>query len=107
MFLNYNSDDKLTFVFNEDISDAMSCEEWHKLLDIINAKLQLYFNRYDGLNSATTVTEEVSCVDAKVSSDKENKKDLDLSLSILEITNLSARAKNILMRNKLYTIGEL
>ena len=105
LFLNYNSDDKLTFVFNEDISDAMSCKEWHKLLDIINAKLQLYFNRYDGLNSATTVTEEVSCVDAKVSSDKENKKDLDLSLSILEITNLSARAKNILMRNKLYTIG--
>ena len=32
LFLNYNSDDKLTFVFNEDISDTMSSEEWHNIM---------------------------------------------------------------------------
>lgn len=105
LFLNHNSNEKLAFVFNEDISDAMSCDEWRKLLDIINAKLELYFNRYDSLNNAPITIEETPCDQAEEIVEKESKKSIDPSLSVLEITNLSARAKNILMRNKLYTIG--
>ena len=92
-------------MFNEDISDAMSCDEWRKLLDIINAKLELYFNRYDSLNNASITIEETPCEQAKEIVEKESNESIDLSLSVLEITNLSVRAKNILMRNKLYTIG--
>ena len=105
LFLNHNSNEKLAFVFNEDISDAMSCDEWRKLLDIINAKLELYFNRYDSLNNAPITIEETPCDQAEEIVEKESNESIDLSLSVLEITNLSVRAKNILMRNKLYTIG--
>lgn len=105
LFLNHNSNEKLAFVFNEDISDAMSCDEWRKLLDIINAKLDLYFNRYDSLNNASITIEETPCEQAEEIVEKESNESIDLSLSVLEITNLSVRAKNILMRNKLYTIG--
>ena len=105
LFLNHNSNDKLVFVFNEDISDAMSHDEWHKLLNIINVKIDLYYSRYDNLNDVYTPTEEPSREQVKEFSKKENNDNLDLSLSVLEITNLSVRAKNILMRNKLYTIG--
>lgn len=105
LFLNHNSNDKLVFVFNEDISDAMSCDEWRKLLDIINAKLELYFDRYDSLNNVSNAIEEIPCDQAEKIVEEESKKSIDPSLSVLEITNLSVRAKNILMRNKLYTIG--
>lgn len=105
LFLNHNSNDKLVFVFNEDISETMSCDEWRKLLDIINAKLELYFNRYDELNNVSVAIEETSSVEAGEPTDDKTKNNMVLSLSVLEITNLSARAKNILMRNKLYTIG--
>ena len=105
LFLNHNSNDKLVFVFNENISDAMSCDEWRKLLDIVNAKLELYFNRYDSLNNVSITIGETPCTKAEEIAEEESKENLDLSLSVLEITNLSVRAKNILMRNKLYTIG--
>ncbi len=105
LFLNRNSNEKLVFVFNEYISDAMSRDEWRKLLDIINAKLELYFNRYDSLNNVSITIEKMPCVQAKKIVEEESKDSLDLSLSVLEITNLSVRAKNVLMLNKLYTIG--
>lgn len=105
LFLNHNSNDKLVFVFNDDISDAMSRDEWRKLLEIINAKIVLYFNRYDSLNNISVTIEETPCVQVEEIIKEESKDNLDLSLSVLEIINLSVRAKNILMRNKLYTIG--
>lgn len=105
LFLNHNSNDKLVFVFNEDLSDAMSHDEWRKLLDIINAKLDLYFNHYDSFNNVSVTIEETPSIQVKEIEKEESKNNLDLSLSVLEITNLSVRAKNILMRNNLYTIG--
>ena len=105
LFLNHNSNDKLVFVFNEDISDAMSHDEWKKLLDIINSKLELYYDRYDALYKAPATIEEAPCDTVEEPVVRESENNLDMSLSVLEIINLSVRAKNILMRNKLYTIG--
>lgn len=105
LFLNHNSNDKLVFVFNEDISGAMSHDEWKKLLDIINSKLELYYDRYDALYKAPATIEEAPCDTVEEPVVRESENNLDMSLSVLEIINLSVRAKNILMRNKLYTIG--
>ena len=93
LFLNHNSNDKLVFVFNEDISCAMSRDEWQKLLDIINTKLELYYDRYDALNDSLVTIVETPQNQEPVG--QENKHNLDLSLSVLEIINLSVRAKNI------------
>lgn len=103
LFLNHNSNDKLIFVFNEDIADSMSRDEWKKLLNILDAKLSLYYERYDSLNNAPATTEKTPPAQAEDNTTQDN--NIDLSLSVLEISNLSVRAKNILMRNKLYTVG--
>ena len=113
LFLNRNTDGKLVFVFNDDLSATITNDEWRKLLSIINAKLDLYYNRYDSINNVhATTTEsatisETSGAPSKATEAKTRVKDVDLSLSVLEIANLSVRAKNVLMRNKLYTIGDV
>lgn len=103
LFLNHNSSEKLIFVFNEDIVDSMSCDEWTKLLRIVNAKLSLYYERYDGLTNVSATTEKMASVHGE--GNVARGANIDLSLSVFEITNLSVRAKNTLMRNKLYTVG--
>lgn len=100
LFLNRNAEGKLSFVFNEDISASMSESEWKKLLDIIDAKICLYFQRYDSSN--TEFRQETATPAEKDSGESII---VNPDLSILEITNLSVRAKNVLMRNKLFTIG--
>ena len=91
LFLNHNSNDKLVFVFNEDISDNMSLVEWHKLLDIVNAKLTLYYNRFDSINNVSATIEE-SCVKGK-----ERVQNINLSLSVLEMT-CQLNIKSLILR---------
>lgn len=103
LFINRNSDDKLIFVFNEDIVSSMTYDEWRKLLRIIESKIILYYSRYDNLN--TSANPEFS---GNNKSPKANINSiLDTKLLISNITNLSVRTKNILMRNGLFTISDL
>lgn len=99
LFLNRNAEGKLVFVFNEDIEDCMSDAEWEKLVNILDDKIKLYYQRHDGVSNSSSETIDAPSVD---------KQDPLLipntNLPVLEITNLSVRAKNVLMRNKLYTI---
>lgn len=100
LLLNRNAEGKLIFVFNEGITASMSEKEWKKLINIIEDKIQLYYQRYDGSNSHSRNTIGAPSADKPEPIVTPNAK-----LSVLELTNLSARAKNILMRNKLYTLG--
>lgn len=102
LFLNRNAEGKLVFVFNEDITATMSEKEWKKLINIIDAKIQLYYQRYDGSNSHGE-----NIIDAPSTDEPELIVIPNADLSVLEITNLSVRAKNVLMRNKLYTLGSV
>ncbi len=99
LFLKHNSSNKLVFVFNEDIVANMSKDEWCKLLNIINDKIALYYGCHDCSSNNSTMNEEVKM------ENNESNHCTDPSLSVLEIDGLSVRAKNIFMRNKLYTIG--
>lgn len=100
LFLNRNAEGKLVFVFNEDIANSMSKTEWEKLINIVDDKIQLYYQRYDGANRSGGET-----IDAPSTDEPEPQVTPNADLSVLEITNLSVRAKNVLMRNKLYTLG--
>lgn len=105
LFINRDVDDKLVFVFNEDITNSMSKDEWNKLSDIIDAKIRLYYERFDGDLACNTFSNEASEEDKNRVPDPIAIDAIDPNTSILDIENLSVRAKNILMRSKLYTIG--
>lgn len=105
LFINRDIGDKLIFVFNEDITNSMSKDEWNKLSDIIDAKIRLYYERFDGDLACNTFSNEASEEDKKCVPDPITIDAIDPNTSILDIENLSVRAKNILMRSKLYTIG--
>ena len=100
LFLNRNSEGKLIFVFNEDITSSMSEKEWKKLINIIDEKILLYYQRYDGSYGHNSNSTNNSRTDEPKSLVTNN-----TDLSVLEIRDLSVRAKNVLMRNKLYTLG--
>ena len=104
LYLNRNDCNKLVFVFNDDIATSMSVQEWTKLLKIINAKLSLYYDRYDGAITEKPENSEELQVEEKETSERTS---INPALSVLDIENLSVRAKNVLMRNQLYTIGDV
>lgn len=110
LFINRNSDDKLLFAFHEDIDLAMSKDEWKKLLSIIEQKLSLYYRDHNGNNILTEelkMKEKENSVLAIEHVSSESIKPLDPRISVLDIVNLSVRAKNVLMRNALFTVGDL
>ena len=103
LFINRNKNEKLIFVFNEDITNAMSENEWRILLKIIDDKLNLYYSQYDTIDDDKyKITDELPSEKDKVPVESTT---INPDIPILEVSNLSARAKKILMRNKLYTVG--
>ena len=107
LFINRNIDDKLVFVFNENITNSMSKNEWNKLLGIIDAKIELYYERLDGDFACNTFSNKASEEDEERVFDPNTIDSVDPNTSVLDIESLSVRAKNILMRNGLYTIGSV
>lgn len=101
LFINRGNDDKLIFVFNEDITNSMSKNEWNKLLGILDTKIKLYYERFDDDPACNTFCQK----NKDPVADSITIDTIDPNTSVLDIESLSVRAKNILMRNKLYTIG--
>jgi len=109
LFINRNSEEKLVFAFHDDIYTTMSNEEWKKILNVLERKLILYYKQY-GEESVLETTNNTTPIEELAIDDPITDQitiSLTPELSVLDVANLSVRAKNILMRNKLYTIGDL
>ena len=109
LFINRNSEEKLVFAFHDDIYTTMSNEEWKKILKVLESKLILYYKQY-GEESVLETTNNTTPIEELAIDDPITDQitiSLTPELSVLDVANLSVRAKNILMRNKLYTIGDL
>lgn len=105
LFINRGTDDKLVFVFHEDITNSISQDEWNKLLDIINAKIGLYYNRLDETSICNEDLRLSTEAEEYISNDESN---IDVqNISIYDVDGLSVRAKNILMRSGLRTVGDV
>ncbi len=104
LFINRNENDELIFVFHDDITASMSNSEFEKLKDLLNQKLTFYFKKHN-LDNAETETESPRAdtpeQDGLVEIDNYDK------IEIINISTLSQRAKNVLMRSGIFTIGEL
>lgn len=107
LFINRDSSDRLVFVFHENISNSMSLNEWNKLLDIIDAKIELYYKRLDGDIVDNVANQPTLEEGTNRACDSVTLSNIDPNTSVMDIENLSVRAKNLLMRTKLYTIGDV
>lgn len=94
LYLGVNAENVDVFFFHPDIQNTMQVEDWKELLDIIYSKLSLYFEER---KEYYQMNEEKN--------NNSNSKVQDPDISILDIDELSVRAKNILMRNGLFTFG--
>lgn len=112
LYLNRNSENKLIFSFNDIIMASMIKEEWRKLLNIIDQKLELYYSHYD----EKTLLNNHHCAD-EIKNEEEyqceptcesiGSVDSNNNVSVLDIPVLSNRAKNVLMRNGIFVLGDL
>lgn len=104
LFINRNKTGELVFLFNEDILPALNTAERNKLLQLLNCKLELYYHtRCPGDAMPVSVLEKKN--------DQHNQTPKDLMISkntkISDILMLSSRAKNLLMRNRIFTVDDL
>lgn len=108
LFINRNENDELIFVFHDDITASMSDSEFSKLENLLNEKLVYYYKKYN-LNEAK-LDEEPALEDSSTDTSEHDGvfdgSNYD-SIEIVNISTLSQRAKNVLMRNGIFTIGEL
>ena len=108
LFISRNEDDELIFVFHDDITESMSDSEFSKLSDLLNQKLTYYYQKHkldDAKKGTDTDLEksfsEISKQDGVLETNNYN------NIEIANILTLSRRTKNILMRNSIFTVGEL
>ncbi|MCR5523953.1 MAG: hypothetical protein K6F64_10060 [Clostridia bacterium] len=94
LYIGTNKNNAKTFFFHPNIYNTMRVEEWEDLLDVIDKKLVLYFEER---NRFYQMSEEKN--DNSINAVQ------DPDISVLDIDELSVRAKNILMRNGLFTFG--
>ncbi|MBR0413159.1 MAG: hypothetical protein IJI47_06300 [Eubacterium sp.] len=112
LYINRNSEGDLVFVFNEEISNSLSQNEFEKLLDIINYKLKLYYSTklHDSIDY-TSNYDDISITDSSPNSlPQQNENDLDnklLNTEIINIDSLSTRSKRILLGHKINNIRDL
>lgn len=108
LFINRNENDELIFVFHDDITASMSDQEFSKLLDLLNQKLAYYYQKHnldDVKKDADTDIEKFFPEEPEQDGVFEaNNYD---GIEIANISTLSRRAKNVLTRNGIFTIGEL
>lgn len=109
LFINRNAEEKLIFAFHDDIYATISNEEWKKILNVLESKLILYYKQYGEELALETTNNTTSIEELAIDTPVTDQIAISLTpeLSVLDVANLSVRAKNILMRNKLYTIGDL
>lgn len=97
LYLNRNTSGDLVFVFNEDLSNSMSKEEWDKVLTIVNKKLDLYF----ATKVCSTPNEIVETKEHNAT------QTIDFNTSIYEIDEFSTTLKNLLKKRGLTTINDI
>lgn len=106
LFMKRDDNGKLFYCFHADIHESMSDDEWKKLLDIIEQKLILYYkqdgnsgveNNQDSKNKVPTETSNIGAIEET----------LTLNMSVLDVNGFSVRAKNVMMRSGIYTVGDL
>ncbi len=110
LFINRNENDELIFVFHDDITASMTDQEFSKLVDLLNQKLAYYYQKHnlDEIKKDADIDIEIekSFLDAPEQDGVIEANNYD-GIEIANITTLSRRAKNVLMRNGIFTIGEL
>ena len=104
LFMNRNSSNELVFVLHDDITASMSDYEFEKLNGLLNHKLKLYYSKY---NLEATSEDDSLATQSKEAQESIYDNEKYDNLEIINISTLSQRAKNILMRNGIFTIGEL
>ena len=97
LYLNRNTFGDLVFVFNEDLLNSMSKEEWNKVLNIVNKKIDLYFATKD-------CTKPSKIVETK---DSDPTQIIAFNTSIYEIDEFSTTLKNLLKKRGLITIRDV
>lgn len=105
LFINRNENDELIFVFHDDITASMSDSEFSKLDNLLNEKLTFYYQKFN-LDEAK-IDEESYIEDSSEDTYEHDGSNNYASVEITDISTLSQRAKNVLMRNGIFTIGEL
>lgn len=108
LFINRNENDELIFVFHDDITASMSDTEFSKLKYLLEEKLAYYYRKHN-LNEVKP--DEEPSIEAPSTDISEHDTVFDSSnydnIEIANISTLSQRAKNFLMRNGIFTIGAL
>ena len=107
LFINKNSKGNLIFTFNENIVNSMSKNEWEKLLNIINKKIVLYYSSLDCKLTDKSKNNECYNNNSNLANTDISNIPLNLNVQLIECDGLSSRAKNILMRNNIFTVNEL
>ncbi len=107
LFINRNSDGKLVFVFNDNITAFMSNAEFEKLYDILGYKLNLYYKKFDVESANIHEEQNADNSDIATHAGDNDTKTVNDSVEIMNIITLSQRAKNVLMRSGIFTIGAL
>lgn len=108
LFINRNENDELIFVFHDDITASMSDSEFSKLDNLLNEKLTFYYQKYN--LDEVKIDEESYIEDSSEDTCEPDGVFENGNYDSVEITNISTlgqRAKNVLMRNGIFTIGEL
>lgn len=98
LYINRNISGELVFVFNEDLSNSMSRDEWNKVLSIVDAKLDLYFET------------KVPSVSSEIIQNNDIENDLpkvDFGVSIDDIASFSTALKNSLKKRGLMTLNDI
>lgn len=106
LFINRNENDELIFVFHADITASMSDSEFSKLIDLLNQKLTYYYQKFNLDSMETKIDTDVSSAENQEQDCIVKRENYD-NIEIVDILTLSQRAKNVLMRNGVFTIGEL
>lgn len=109
LYINRNAEGELVFVFNEEISNSFNADEFDKLLDIINYKLNLYYiskvNDNSIYDEQSSVMED--CQDESLQNNEKNENYELLNTEIINIDYLSTRAKRVLLGHGINNIREL